>query len=175
VDLEELKNILNCDKEETYKEYKRFNDLILKKVQKEMHEKTECRFSYEPIKKGRSVVAIQFTLETLPKLEVIDDNQMTIDDYEEASEGMDLWQRALCKSEEACEFSKEELEEIYQLLVTVPVGKLPESSACYGNIDLQRYHYLAQQFSVLNRKDTKSSPIKNRFAYFAKMLKSDIV
>ncbi len=65
VDLNELKQILDCDKEETYKVFKRFNDLILKKVQKEMLEKTECRYSYELVKKGRSVVAIHFTLQTL--------------------------------------------------------------------------------------------------------------
>ena len=77
VGLEELKAILHCDSEETYKAFKRFNDLILKKVQKEMHEKTECRYSYEPIKKGRSVVAVRFTVETLPKLvlEDVDPNQ----------------------------------------------------------------------------------------------------
>lgn len=65
VDLNELKQILDCDKEETYKVFKRFNDLILKKVQKEMLEKTECQYSYELVKKGRSVVAIHFTLQTL--------------------------------------------------------------------------------------------------------------
>ena len=66
VPLAELKHILNCDKEEIYKEFKFFNQKILKKVQKEMHEKTECKYDYETIKKGRSVVAIRFTLETLP-------------------------------------------------------------------------------------------------------------
>ena len=84
VGLEELKAILHCDSEETYKAFKRFNDLILKKVQKEMHEKTECRYSYEPIKKGRSVVAVRFTVETLPKLvlEDVDPNQYTLDDWQ---------------------------------------------------------------------------------------------
>ena len=85
VDLEELKLILHCDSEETYKEYKHFNNLILKKIQKEMHEKTECRFSYEPVKKGRSVVAIRFAVETLPKLtfEEVDPNQQTVDDWQD--------------------------------------------------------------------------------------------
>ena len=59
VPLDELKQILDCDKEETYKAFKRFNDLILKKVQKEMNEKTECRYSYEPIKKGRSTLKLR--------------------------------------------------------------------------------------------------------------------
>lgn len=84
VDLGELKQILACDTEETYKQFKRFNDLVLKKVQKEMHEKTECRYAYESIKKGRSVVAIRFTVETLPKLtfEDADPNQYTLDDWQ---------------------------------------------------------------------------------------------
>lgn len=65
VDLNELRQILNCDTEATYSEYKRFNDLVLKKCHKELHEKSECRFSYTPIRVGRKTTAIRFTLETL--------------------------------------------------------------------------------------------------------------
>lgn len=68
VPLDELKHILNCETENFYREFKYFNRDILKRVQKEMHEKTECRYTYEPIKKGRSVVSIRFTVKTLPKL-----------------------------------------------------------------------------------------------------------
>lgn len=84
VDLEELKIILHCDTEEYAKEFKYFNRDVLKKVHKEMHEKTECRYTYEPVKKGRSVVAIRFTVETLPKLtfEDVDPNQYTLDDWQ---------------------------------------------------------------------------------------------
>lgn len=86
VPVEELKEILNCDKEETYKDFKRFNDRLLKRVQKEMHEKTECRYKYEPVKKGRSVVAIRFTLSTLSDFasEESDDipGQMSIEDLQ---------------------------------------------------------------------------------------------
>ena len=67
VSLDELKEILSCDKEETYKAFKRFNDVILKKIHKEMHKKTECRYSYFPVKRGRSVKAIRFEVEILPK------------------------------------------------------------------------------------------------------------
>ena len=53
VDVDKLRQILCCS-EETYKEYKRFNDLILKKCFKEIHEKTECRYSYySPLKRFR--------------------------------------------------------------------------------------------------------------------------
>ena len=67
VPLEELKKILHCENEATYNEFRFFNVKILKKVQKEMHEKTECQYSYFPIKRGRSVKAIRFEVKTLPK------------------------------------------------------------------------------------------------------------
>lgn len=83
VPLDELKHELKCDDEETYKPFKRFNDLILKKCQKELTEKTECRFTYTPIRKGRSVAVIRFKLETLPAIEIpeIAPIQYSLDDW----------------------------------------------------------------------------------------------
>lgn len=65
VDLNELRQVLNCDTEESYNEFKLFNNRILKRCQKELLEKTECRFTYEPVKTGRKVTGVRFTLETL--------------------------------------------------------------------------------------------------------------
>lgn len=78
ISLDELKDILNCENEELYKEFKFFNQKILKRCQTELHEKTDIRYTYEPIKKGRSVVAVRFTLETLPKL-CIENEQYTLE------------------------------------------------------------------------------------------------
>ena len=64
IDLEDLKQVLNCN-DNSYSEFKIFNNRILKKCQKELEEKTDIRYFYEPIKKGRKVVAIRFTIETL--------------------------------------------------------------------------------------------------------------
>lgn len=166
VELEELKTILCCEKEETYKEYKRFNDRVLKRIQKELNEKTECKFRYEPIKKGRSVVAIRFILETLPKLEA-DDNQMTIEEWQ-AGTDMELWQTPL----EQFNFSKEQYDELFSVLITVPDFKLPQSSACYGSIELMRYHYIDQKAKELLRRD-KEKTIRNKYLYFLKMMKQD--
>lgn len=169
VSLDELKAILNCDKEETYKEYKHFNNLILKKIRKEMLEKTECKYEYEPIKKGRSVIAVRFTVETLPKvnLEDIDANQITLEDYEKDI-NKEIWVNVLEK-----EFTKEQIEEIREVLVTMPESKLPEDTVTHMNdIQFRRYHYIAQQYAVLNRVATESK-IKNRFLYFMKMLRTD--
>lgn len=171
VPLDELKQILDCDKEETYKAFKRFNDLILKKVQKEMHEKTECKYSYEPIKKGRSVVAVHFEVETLPKasLEDVDENQITIDQWqEEAIKEKELWESAV----KDFNFSAEQLEEIRSILVTVPDQKLPEDPTCCDSVDLRRYHYMRIKAAEIKRRDS-DKPIKNKFAYMTKMIKQD--
>lgn len=171
--LDELKEILACDKEETYKQFKRFNDLILKKVRKEMHEKTECQFDYEPIKKGRTVVAIRFTVHSLSHLEAVEpDNQMTIAEWEEDLEThkeTELWQTPL----EIFNFSPEQYDELFALLITIPDSKLPEASACPGSIELMRYHYLDQKAKEIIRRD-KEKPIRSKFNYLIKIIKQDI-
>lgn len=169
VPLDELKEILNCDKVETYSAFKEFNKQVLKRVQTEMLEKTECRYDYEPIKKGRSVVAVRFTVETLPKasLEDINPNQITLEDYEKDT-NKELWVNVLEK-----EFTKEQIDEIREVLVTIPENKFPEDNVTYMNdIQFRRYHYIAQQYAVLNRVASEIK-IKNRFLYFMKMLRTD--
>ena len=171
ISVDELKEILDCDKEETYKAFKRFNDLLLKKVQKEMNEKTECRYKYEPIRKGRNVVAIHFEIETLSNtnLEEIDENQMTFEQWqEEAVKEKELWQEPL----EAFEFNQEQYDEIFSVLITIPSDKLPQSQACHGSVELMRYHYLDQKAREILRRD-KQKPIRSKFAYLLKLIKQD--
>lgn len=73
VALENLKTILRCTSE-TYTQYKRFNDLILKKCSSELNGKTDCKFSYVPIKKGRAVKGVRFSLEPIAAPELIDND-----------------------------------------------------------------------------------------------------
>lgn len=170
VPLAELKKILNCDKEELYKEFKFFNQKILKRVQSEMHKKTACRYEYNPVKKGRSVVAVKFTLETLPKasFEDITPHQLTLEDI-----NRELWVSALEKNGQN-EFTKDQIAEIREVLITIPEHKLPEDNVSHLNdIQIRRYHYMAQQYAVLNRVDASGIKIKSRFLYFKKMLRND--
>lgn len=172
IPVDELKQILDCDKEETYKAFKRFNDLLLKKVQKEMNEKTECRYKYEPIRKGRNVVAIHFEIETLSNanFEEIDENQMTFEQWQEgAVKEKELWQEPL----EAFEFTQEQYDELFSVLITIPSDKLPQSQACHGSVELMRYHYLDQKAKEILRRD-KQKPIRSKFAYLLKLMKKDI-
>lgn len=91
VSLDELKSILNCT-DEYYNEFYRFNQKILQRCQNELHEKTDIRYTYEPVRKGRPVVAIRFELETLapqlaPETETKNQipGQLSIFDDEEAT------------------------------------------------------------------------------------------
>ena len=169
--LDELKQILDCDKVETYSAFKEFNKQVLKRVQKEMHEKTECRYSYEPIKKGRSVVAVHFEVETLPKvsLEEVDENQITLEQWQEETEKeKELWQIPL----EDFNFTPEQYDELFSVLITIPDFKLPQSSACYGSVEHMRYHYLDQKAKEIKRRD-KQKPIRSKFSYLLKLMKQD--
>lgn len=169
VPLDELKQILNCDKVETYSAFKEFNKQILKRVQKEMYEKTECRYSYESVKKGRSVVAVRFTVETLSKLNL--ENQMTLEKWQIETKMIkekELWQQPL----EQFNFTQEQYDELFSVLITIPEYNLPQSSACYGAVDLMRYHYIDQKAKEIVRRDKQKS-IRSKYSYLLKLMKQD--
>jgi hypothetical protein len=169
VSIDELKKILCCDEEETYKEFKHFNNLVLKKVQREMDEKTECQYSYEPIKKGRSVVAVRFTV--ISKFEIfdsaageeIDENQITVDQWI-AEKNQEVWQTAL----ENFNFSAEQLEEIRELLLCIPENKLPDDVTKTNDIYFRWTHYLKLKVARMRQRN-----VKNNFPYLIKTLKND--
>lgn len=48
--------------EDTYKDFRRFNSLILKPATKEVNEKTDVRFDCNIVKRGKTAVAIQFAV-----------------------------------------------------------------------------------------------------------------
>jgi hypothetical protein len=154
VPLEELKKILDCENEECYKQFKVFNDRLLKRVHKEMHEKTECRYSYTPIKKGRYVVAIRFDLDPVRELREAKLAQQTVDDPQEPLYEVE---DSLKEYAAACggEFTQPELQ--------VLVDLLPDQDE-QEKIKLlqQAYHELQLQSTVRN--------IKHRHAYLRKII-----
>lgn len=160
-DLDNLRHELNCDTDESYSKFKVFNDRILKLCQKELHEKTECHFTYEPIKKGRTVVAIRFEVETLPKLELEIPEVPTLED-----QSRPLWESAL----EDWELSKERLDELAALIAMVPAHKLPQIE---DDIEKARYQYIASKVAEIKRRNTEKR-IRSRFSYLRKLLQEDI-
>lgn len=83
VSLDDLKNFLGAT-EDTYSQYKYFKKFVLEKSRKEIIGKTDCKFTYEPIKKGRRVCEIRFAVETLADLDADKDpNQITIEQWQD--------------------------------------------------------------------------------------------
>ena len=115
VALNELKELLGCDQDAFYEQFKYFNQRILKKAQEEIKNVTDFKYTYEPIKKARTVIGIQFVIESLPKIEE-DENKLLSEDNKEQSLKTVL--------DDICS-SKERFDEIMALLAMVPKSKLP--------------------------------------------------
>lgn len=165
--LEELKEILECQGT-TYNEYKHFNNLILKKIHKDITEKTECRYAYEPIKKGRNVVAIQFTLETRKDL-LEEHNTDEIPGQIDLESYLDATKTAQDRLKLACgnEFLPEELDSINAVLMAnTDFDRLAEPEE-------MRLRWVAAKYKEFLVAAERNKKIKHRYKYFLKMLKDD--
>ena len=176
VELDELKAILNCDKEEYAREFKYFSRDVLKKVHKELTEKTECRYSYEPVKRGRSVVAIRFTLESLaPQIESggdYDPDQYTIDDLQQ----MDEDREAICCGFGGPEFSGFTPEQLRALKdmgwSKVKQEDVDRHKAELGDIKLA-CEYATSDYLRWKILTAQTRHPKNLYAYVCKMIDND--
>ena len=164
-----LRHLLNCDNDESYSAFKVFNDRILKRCQKELHEKSECRFTYEPVKKGRVVVAVRFTVATLPQLDVpdIDPNQINLFD-----EGGYTDSSGIYELPEFAEFTPEQLDALIVLgKAKVDESRVQKHKEVLGDIklslDFAVADYLREQ--IVRAKARKP---KNLFLYVEKMIEN---
>lgn len=178
IPLGDLKALLRCTAD-TYVEYKRFNDLVLKKCHKELNEKTNIKYSYEPIKHGRKVTDIQFTLNT----QADDDMQLTFADLAAANgeepdidamtEKYGTEQLAELAEPLNYEFTKEQMEEIFSIICRINIP--PDRNT--NSVHWGRTFYLREKYAALNVEEAKKAKngehIKNRYAYFKKMLEQD--
>lgn len=173
VPLEELKKILHCENEATYNEFRFFNVKILKKVQKEMHEKTECQYSYFPIKRGRSVKAIRFEVETLPKqyeapeqLEMpgFTDSEPIFDVSQSETERRDLYRDALAPYV----VTDDQIDGLVQL-----ARKHIDARGHFtgSDLDQQIYNYLL--FAKRHAKTNARSEIKNIYRYLLPIIENN--
>lgn len=173
VPLEELKKILHCENEATYNEFRFFNVKILKKVQKEMHEKTECQYSYFPIKRGRSVKAIRFEVKTLPKqygapeqLEMpgFTDSEPIFDVSQSETERRDLYRDALAPYA----ITDDQIDELVQL-----ARKHIDARGHFTGsaLDQQIYNYLLS--AKRHAKTNARGEIKNIYRYLLPIIESN--
>lgn len=171
VDLEELKKLLNCTADR-YEAYKFFNSEILKKVQKEIHEKTDCRYTYEPIKKGRKVVAIRFTVKTAKDLEaeIISEKELELNKIE-AEPQEDQWIEQYCK---LCDnlFTNLEMTEFVQMTNQLPLQNMYAATP-EDDLNAIRGQYIISKFAQYKTAASRTQ-IKHPHGYFKKLIQSDI-
>ena len=137
VELEELKELLGCSDQPTYQEYRFFNSKVLLASQKELAERTDCKFTYKPIRRGRGgkVVGVEFHLE--PKKESKYKKameQITIEDMMDDDEPIDISSSVLTEEES-------KTVAIIRLKIDNPLIKMLSDStiaACYRELD-QKY------------------------------------
>lgn len=168
IPLDDLKKMLCCTAD-TYSEYKRFNDLVLKKCQKELSQKTDIDFDYVALRHGRKVSSIQFILKT-PQNAAGSPVEPLYEDRDGIDWTITYGSERLATLAEGCnyEFNKAEMEQIARVLVriNIPCDQATKSEL-YG-----KQFYLREKYAALNVIMCKK-PIKNRFKYFLKMLESD--
>lgn len=168
IPLDDLKKMLCCTAD-TYSEYKRFNDLVLKKCQKELSQKTDIAFDYTALRRGRKVTSIQFILKT-PKNATDSPAEPLLDDRNEIDWSITYGSERLATLAEGCnyEFNKAEMEQIARVLVRINIpNDRTTKSELYG-----KQFYLREKYAALNVA-AENRPIKNRFVYFLRMLEND--
>ena len=183
VGLDELKLILNCETDETYAEYKHFNNLILKRCYKELTEKTELQYTYEPIRRGRKVTEIKFTLASravIPK-ETQVEGQLTFSDSPdfdpEPIEEPDIDELMLKKygsepltfiaSAMDYEFTKEETRVLFDIVLEHYIEP--------RNDEISRYDFVHRVYNRLKQRAAASQlePLKSRYSYMKKLLEQE--
>ena len=166
ITLDELKALLRCSAER-YEQYKFFNSEILKKCHRELNEKTSLSYSYKPIRNGRKVTHLEFDVDTFLSIDEPESKEIPgqLGIYSK-TDRIELWSEA-CDNE----FTEAEMKQLSEVLVLIPSDKFSPYAVC-GDIDLQRYHYLAEKYASMKRVNEKK-PIRNCFSYMLAILKKD--
>lgn len=170
VPVDALRQYLGC-REDKYQEFRYFNRDVLKRAQSELFTKTPCRFTYEPLRRGRSTYAIHFTIdsfgEVLDTVSEIDEPQT--DSREEVV--IEILRTACLLPNGTPEFSTAEIKHLRTILIHVPSSKMPFVSPAHDSAFNQR-QYLSERYAAMNRHAEKH-PIHHRFEYLLKMIKKD--
>lgn len=175
VALDELKALLRCTAD-SYDAYKEFNKKILKKCHEELNEKTDCHFSYEPIRKGRAVKAVRFTLEPLSGADDMP-GQMSFSDFPEIAPAEPQYERDnICHGFSESEFASFTDEQLALLKDLGWARKRAEDVARHMetlNDTALACEYATSDYLRQTILMAKSRGAKNLFLYVKKMVEND--
>ena len=180
VPLDELKALLRCTAE-SYNAYKEFNKKILKKCHEELNEKTDCKFSYEPIKRGRAVKAVRFSLEPLAEKDTLPGQMSLLADFPEIAPPSSVYDEEADRRDRICGgFGSDEFagftDEQLELLKDIGWAKKQDSDV---QIHLQNLDMLSAcqhaTADYLRRAilTAKARHPKDLFLYVKKMVEND--
>lgn len=169
VSVDDLRRFLNCEKAESYKEFKIFNRDVLKKTQKELLEKANCNFEYSTVKRGRTVTHIRFTV-----LPMFEENGIEINLNDQLNITETNRPEVLDRIAMACQlkFCDLEIDNIYTLVST---SYIPDYVKGDTEEDRQ-YNFVYMMFNKLVAYENRATGRKvvDRFNYFYKMLETEI-
>lgn len=168
VSLDELRLMLRCENDSLYQEYRYFNQRILKRCHQELTENTECQFTYEPVRHGRAIRSVRFTLSTV---EDSLEGQLSFADI--ASAQSEDAKAAAYSTEQlgflagACDFEFDNAE--MQVLMDLVLRLYPYG----GDGGLERFNYLRQKYDLLTLYAGKRK-ISSRFGYIKALIETDV-
>lgn len=163
VDLEELRAMLGATK--SYSEFKDFNKHVLQKAVKEINKITDITVETENIRKGRSVVAIRFTVKEKKQfiLDAHKEEQLTLDEFVEA-EFEEVYEPddplALAADALPSNFTRDQVKYIR----TLAIDHVPFTVSSMTEKDLWIFEYLQEK--VLKMKATKD--VRNPYGWLCK-------
>ena len=172
IEFSELKNLLRCNSE-NYKEFRFFNRDVLKKAQKEIHEKTELSFSYQTIFVNRRIKRIAFTIISAPnyleKQEFTSENiiDITLSETEESDQQNDH-KYTFCDFLGECSCNNEFTPTQMRVIADYVIELVPGVQN-----DIERCNYLTRFVNKMNAYG-ETHKIDNRYAYLVGMLKKEL-
>ena len=134
-----------------------------------MHEKTECRYSYFPVKRGRSVKAIRFEVETLPK-QYEAPEQLEMPEFTDSEPVFDVSQSEAEHRDALAPYvvTDDQIDELVQL-----ARKHIDARGHFtgSDLDQQIYNYLLS--AKRHAKTNARGEIKNIYRYLLPIIKSN--
>lgn len=174
VSVEELRVALGCFSS-FYNSYKEFNRNILLPSLHEISEKTNCSFTYTPIRRNRYVRKIRFSVKKLSSLQnsidmpAVESNMTQV---REPSARDSLLSALIPDGKDTPEFTGADAQHIFAVLGQVPLGRMPSMSDFGGDPHVRRHAYLSEKYAAMNRA-AQLTTINNRAAYLVSLIKKD--
>ena len=168
IPLKDLKRLLGI-KADQYEKYNNFKVRVLDACQIALMTHTDIAFDFEPIRTGRTITAIKFTIVPNGKPKVVPLRVKEPKDEIEYTK-YDALVEFICEAcayneKKTCEFTRPQIEMLIDASRDKIWGNDPEYHHSY---DLEMYHYIKTRYLDMSTRPD----VKNRFRYLLKLCKS---